>query len=168
MQDARVLDSSPDEPIVDLDHDHDDLIALLQDLGALVQQAAVDATRKRALKEARHLLRYFCEDMAAHFKLEEDELFPALRQELPERVSAVDALAQAHTRFVRLVDGIRHQLDDDTVSEETLRDCQHTLTRLVSSFRSHSQAECELVHAMDTAVRDPARRQELRERLGGL
>lgn len=169
------MPSSPDttsdverEPIADLDHDHDDLIALLHDLGALVQQAAVDATRERALQQARQLMRYFCEDMASHFRLEEERLFPALRKELPERRGAVDALAQAHERFTQLVDEVRHKVLDDQVSEATLGSCHQSLSRLIESFRSHSQAECELVHAMDAAVSDPARRRELRELLGGI
>lgn len=163
-----MLDEQRDEPIVDLDHDHDDLIALLHDLAALVQQASVDATRERALQQARHLLRYFCADMASHFRLEEEQLFPALRLELPERRAAVDALAQAHARFTHLVEEIRHKLVDDDVSEQTLSTCYQSLTRLIQSFRTHSQAECELVRAMDAAVLDPGRRQQLRECLGGL
>lgn len=163
MQDAVGIDD--DEPIVDLDHDHDDLTALLQDLSALVQQASVDATRERALQEARHLLRYFSEDMATHFELEEERLFPSLKAELPDRTPVIDALARAHERFTRLVNEIHEELYDDSVSKEVLNKCQQNIARLIESFRSHSRTESELVRAMDAAVRDPDRREELREHL---
>jgi iron-sulfur cluster repair protein YtfE (RIC family) len=155
-------------PIVELDHDHDDLTVLLRDLHTLVSQAIADEARGRALAEARRLLNYFRADMAEHFQREESLLFPALRQHLPERAQTVDGLARAHQHFEHLVGAIQTSLQDDAANKAALRACLTQIDKLLGLFEGHSLSECELVRAMDARVNDPTTRAHLRATLSSV
>jgi iron-sulfur cluster repair protein YtfE (RIC family) len=159
------LESSP---IVELDHDHDDLNVLLRDLHTLVSQAITDEARERALSEARRLLSYFRADMSEHFRKEESLLFPALRSHLPERTQTIEGLAKAHMHFDQLVGAIQGTIHDEAVSKGALRECLTQIDRLLGLFEGHSLSECDLVRAMDARVVDPAARAALREQLATL
>lgn len=157
-----------DEPLVELDHDHDDLSALLADLGALVQQSAIDATRERALRESRHLIRYFVQDMSDHFVREERLLFPTLKEHLPDKLAVVEGLARAHQQFIALGRTIAEQLNLDEIDRETLESCLADIERLRSYFHGHSHTEVTLIRTMDARIREPEKRRELRTLLSEL
>lgn len=163
MQDAR----DKDEPIVELDHDHDDLTALLRDLSALTDKAASESEGTAALAKARDLLRYFQKDMETHFEREEAKLFPVLRAELPHRSDALDGLANAHETFAKLVTDIESALANADDPAKALRSSRATIAELNAHFAKHSVMECDLVDELDKAITEPTRRAELRERLGG-
>lgn len=153
------------QPILEIDHDHDDLSALLQDLAALVQQSAIDATRERALREARQLIRYFVQDMSEHFVREERLLFPTLKEYLPDKVAVVEGLARAHEQFMSLGNNISERLTTQDVDRTTLESCLADIERLRSYFHGHSHTEVQLLRTMDSRIREPSKRQELRELL---
>lgn len=155
-------------PIVELDHDHDDLTVLLQDLHVQVRQAMVDESRSRALGEARQLLRYFREDMQSHFNREETLLFPTLREHLPKRAQVVDGLARAHEHFDRLVVDIAQRLSDEGSSRDRIHEGLDMIDRLALLFEGHSKIECDLIDAMDAVVRSPQLRAQLRQKLSEL
>ncbi len=155
-------------PLVELDHDHDDLTVLLRDLHVLVSQAIADEARERALGEAKRLLGYFRADMGEHFRKEESLLFPVLRQFLPERAQTVDGLAKAHEHFEALVATIDSVVGESSTGKAELRECLTQIDRLLGLFEGHSQVECELVKAMDGRVSDPGERARLREVLASV
>ena len=160
--------SDESAPIVDLDHDHDDLTVLLQDLHAQVRQAMADESRSRALGSARQLLRYFHKDMQSHFEREERMLFPLLRQYLPDRSGVVDGLARAHEQFDRQVALVGELLEDDGATRERLQGGLARIDRLLDLFAGHSRIEGELITDMDACVVDAAVRARLRAELAEL
>lgn len=148
--------------IVSVDHDHDDLKELLSDLAALVKGGNGALDHESVFGEARQLLKYFGNDMQAHFEREEKDLFPVLSEELPERNTEIGELSKAHLLFTELVGKIDHTLADIAAS---LRVCQDSLQRLDEAFNRHSEIEKDLAETLNEKIVDPEKRTALGERL---
>jgi len=148
--------------IVNVDHDHEDLKELLSDLAALIRGGGDGLDHESVFGEARQLLKYFGNDMQAHFEREERDLFPVLSKELTGRSREIHELSKAHLLFTELVGKINTTLEDMAAS---LRTCQDVLKRLDEAFSRHSEVEKDLAETLNETVVDPQKREALRERL---
>ena len=87
--------------LIPLSHDHHHGLALAlrcrkQALGQLKPMGAA-GLRERA----KEFLAFYTSNLIPHFKAEEDVLFPALRDAVPESVQIIDGLAQDHAQIRR-------------------------------------------------------------------
>ena len=111
--------------LIPLSHDHHHGLALAlrcrkQSLGQIKPMGA-EGLRERSAE----VLQFFAGELAAHFRAEEEVLFPLMRSAVPQSVAIVERLLEEHEQIAALV----HRLESNQRLPQVLFDLGDLLER---------------------------------------
>ncbi|MBI1357781.1 MAG: hypothetical protein GC160_25875 [Acidobacteria bacterium] len=119
-----------------LSHQHQHGLALTVVLQRALQ---ADASPQTVRRLAEDVLRMWQVELAGHFQVEEELLFPAVREALAEP-GLLDALIGEHRRIERLVDALRAEPTAEGLAELASLLAQHIRAEERSLFQQIQQA----------------------------
>src|SRR5262245_3884357 len=103
--------------LIPLSHDHHHGLVL-----AFRLREGLPRSRKPAdslQEQAEDAVRFFHDNLVAHFRAEEEALFPAIRTCVPHAVTMLNTLSAEHSEMRVQVGNLAHPLPDDEVSLQT-------------------------------------------------
>jgi hemerythrin-like domain-containing protein len=103
--------------LIPLSHDHHHGLVL-----AFRLREGLPPNRKPAdnpQEQAEDAVRFFRDNLVAHFRAEEEALFPAIRTCVPHAVTMLNILSAEHSEMRVRVGNLAHPLPDDEVSLKT-------------------------------------------------
>ncbi len=147
-------------PETQLNHDHEHLDALLQDLARTIDAwGAADDPEGDPLAEVREILGLFKEDTYEHFEREEHGLFPNLRADFPDLDADLDAMQRAHDAICQQIETLDAALTraDADRSEATIATARQEGARLEQLHRRHTAHEWGVIRRLLERLDDDRR-----------
>lgn len=137
-------------------HDHEVLTAHVEHVSALIYGIAGHAFDvDLVFPEFRRQILVLCDEVAAHFRFEEEVAFPKLTQVLPELAPMLMTLEKAHGRIIlelaHLCELVASAHLDFT---STLRPLAQVFERFATSYRSHLREETDILAALEAKLGD--------------
>ncbi|HEV8715884.1 MAG TPA: hemerythrin domain-containing protein [Candidatus Binatia bacterium] len=72
-------------------------------------------------EQATDTVRFFHNNLVAHFRVEEEVLFPAIRARVPHAATMLDALTAEHSEMRAQVENLAHALPDEVTLQTRLK-----------------------------------------------
>jgi len=157
------------DPIQELEHSHGEMSTLVLELAEVLRRARAGkgpgtATRRTFVARLETLR----DELLQHFAREEEGLFPFVREELPDRRSAVDELEASHDTICGAVLRLSYiATHADEAFGAQLPTVLAVFERFQKAYAMHSQDELELFRGLGTSL-SVERRSKLAELLRGL